>query len=140
MLLFRKDKTKEIEVQRLLTKIINVHSRSLDALREGPRGELRVDLAMVVIVVPSIDGRPDRQQAFATVTREVSSTGMSLVLSERLEGREVFLVIDVQKEMRYVRGEIRHQGPLGAGLYQAGVKLTELLTIGDYPEMAPLKI
>ena len=140
MLLFSKNKTKQIEVQRLLTKIINSHSRSLDALREGPRGELRVDLAMVVIVVPSVEGRPDRDQAFATVTREVSSVGMSLVLSERLEGRELFLVLDVQGEMKYVRAEIRHQGPLGAGLFNAGVQLTELLTIGDYPELRPLKI
>ena len=140
MLLFSKNKTKQIEVQRLLTKIINSHSRSLDALREGPRGELRVDLAMVVIVVPSVEGRPDRDQAFATVTREVSSVGMSLVLSERLEGRELFLVLDVQGDMKYVRAEIRHQGPLGAGLFNAGVQLTELLTVGDYPELRPLKI
>ena len=140
MLLFSKNKTKQIEVQRLLTKIINSHSRSLDALREGPRGELRVDLAMVVIVVPSVEGRPDRDQAFATVTREVSSVGMSLVLSERIEGRELFLVLDVQGEMKYVRAEIRHQGPLGAGLFNAGVQLTELLNVGDYPELRPLKI
>jgi len=140
MLLFSKDKSRQIEVQRLLTKIINAHSRSLDALREGPRSELRVDLALVVIVVPSVNDRPDRSQAFATVTREVSSNGMSLVLSERLDVSDLFLVLEVDREMRYVRGEVRHQGPLGAGLWQAGVQLTEIVTPGDYPELQPLKI
>lgn len=140
MLLFSKNKTRQLEVQRLLTRIINANSRSLDALREGPRGELRVDLALVVIVVPSIDDRPDREQAFATVTREVSSVGMSLVLSEKLDVSEVFLVLEVEREMRYVRAEVRHQGSLGAGLWQAGVQLTEIITPGDYPELKPLKI
>jgi hypothetical protein len=139
MLLFKKNKSRQ-EVQRLLTKIINGKSRSLDGLREGPRGELRVDLALVVIVVPSAHGRPDRNEAFATVTREVSSVGMSLVLSERLEAGELFLVLEVEGEMKYVLAEIRHQGPLGAGLWQAGVRLTEILTLGDYPELQPLKI
>lgn len=139
MLLFSKNKTRQLEVQRLLTKIINANSRSLDALREGPRGELRVDLALVVIVVPCIDDHPNREQAFATVTREVSSVGMSLVLSEKLDVSEVFLVLEVEREMKYVRAEVRHQGPLGAGLWQAGVQLTEIITPGEYPELRTLK-
>lgn len=140
MLLFSKNKPRQLEVQRLLKKIINANSRSLDALREGPRGELRVDLSMVVIVVPSVNDRPDRSQAFATVTREVSSVGMSLVLSEKLDVSDLFLVLEVEREMRYVRAEVRHQGPLGAGLWQAGVQLTEIVALGDYPELQPLKI
>ena len=94
----------------------------------------------MVIVVPSIDDRPSREQAFATVTREVSSVGMSLVLSERLAVSEVFLVLEVEREMKYVKADVRHQGPLGAGLWQAGVQLTEIITPGDYPELRPLKI
>ena len=62
------------------------------------------------------------------------------VLSEKLDVSELFLVIEVEREMRYVRAEVRHQGPLGAGLWQAGVQLTEIVSLGEYPELQPLKI
>ena len=43
MLLFSNNKTRQLAVQRLLTKIINSNRRTLDALRERPRGALRVE-------------------------------------------------------------------------------------------------
>jgi hypothetical protein len=140
MLLFRNKRTKEIEVQRLLTKILNANCRALDALREGPRSENRADLTLVVIVIPRVGERPDVDQAFGTVTKEVSSTGMSLVLSQKLNVDQVFLGLEVEREMKYVQAEVRHQSPLGAGLTQAGVRLTEIVGPADFPELAAVKI
>ena len=140
MFMFGSVKEKESKVQRLLTKIINSHCLAVDALREGLRDELRREISLVVIVVPRINGRPDLDSAFSTVSREVSSTGMSLVLAEDIASEGVFLVFKVEGDLRYTQGDVRHQTHLGAGLRQAGIRLTEVCGQGDYPELTGLRI
>ena len=143
MLLFgkrRKKEQREIAVQRLLTKILNQHSRALDGFREGPREEVRADLVLVVIIVPSVDNAPDMSRAVTTVTREVSSSGMAIVLTDRLTANEIFLALDIEGEMTYLKAEVRHQSPLGGGLFQAGLRIEEVLPPGEHPDLRSLKI
>jgi hypothetical protein len=140
MLLFGKQRNQQIEIQRLLTKIINAHCPALHAVRGGPRGEVRVNLTLPVIVIPQVGREPAADQAFVTVTKEVSSNGLSLVLTERINSDKVFLIMKLENELKYARAEIKHQNPLGAGLYQAGVQLIEIIAPGDYPQMMGMTI
>ncbi|HID77381.1 MAG TPA: hypothetical protein EYP56_15470 [Planctomycetaceae bacterium] len=125
----------EREVQGLMVKLLNNHSAELDALIEGPRLEGRVRLCIPVVVIPMEEGQLHLEQAFAAVTKEFSSVGVSLVLCEPRGLDEAVLAFRYEREMRFVRGEARHLNPMGAGFYQIGFRLKELIHPGDYPEL-----
>jgi hypothetical protein len=140
MLMFGNKRSKQMEVQRLLTKIMNSNCQAVDALHDGPRGEIRVNLTLPVIVVPMIDDKIELGRSFATVTKEVSSTGMSLVLTDHLCSDNVLLAVEVEQSTKYAKAVVRHQDPLGAGLLQAGVQLVEVVAESDHPELSQFKI
>ena len=140
MLMFDTKRNRELEVQRMLTKVINHYCPAVAALREGPRGENRVHLTLVVIVVPVVDGAPQLDRAFATVTKEVSSAGMAIVLNQELDTPDVLLAFEEGRQTIYALGTLRHQEPMGAGLFCAGVHFTQMVNPGDYPGLGELTI
>lgn len=141
MLSFKRDKTKQIECQRLMTKIMNVNNPQLAALREGPRGETRMDLTMVVLLAPANErGRPDFDRVVSTVTKEISTSGMAVVLHEPLEAQEVFLAFSLEGEMKYALADVKHQRNFGGGLLHLGLRLTELINARDYIGLEQLRV
>jgi hypothetical protein len=131
---------KERAVERLILKIINNHCSEVGALFEGPRLDSRVSLVVVVLVVPLEQGKPALPQAFAAVTKEFSASGVSLVLPEPLGLDKVVLGFRWENEMKWMRATARHLSPLGAGFYQVGFRLTEIVCVGDCPELRSLQI
>lgn len=134
MLLFA-NKKKSREVQAFLTKLVNNNCSDLEALMDGPRGEDRVRLTMVVLVIPVERGRPAIGRMFAAVSKEFSSSGVALVSNEQHAVEEVILGFRWEGAMKFVRGDARHLSPMGAGFYQMGVQLSEVVSPGDYPEL-----
>ena len=124
---------KERAVERLILKIINNHCSEVGALIEGPRLEGRVSLVVIVLVVPLEQGKPAVRQAFAAVTKEFSTSGVSLVLPEPLGLDEVVLGLRWENEMKWVRTTAKHLSPLGAGFYQLGFRLTDIVLRGRLP-------
>jgi hypothetical protein len=43
-----------------------------------------------------------------------------------------------EQSMKFVRGKARHLNPMGAGFYQIGVQLADVVHVGDYPELEPV--
>jgi len=128
-------KRKDREVQSLLTKIVNNNCADMEALIEGPRAEDRVRLTVVVLVIPVEKKRPAVQKMFAAVTKEFSSGGVALVSNEQRVAEDVVLGFRWEGAMKFVRGAAKHLSPLGAGFYQMGVELSEVVYPGDYPEL-----
>jgi hypothetical protein len=128
-------KTKNREVQAFLSKLVNNNCSNLEALRDGPRLEGRVRLTMVVLVIPLEKGRPDIERMFAAVSKEFSSNGVALVSNEEQAAEDVILGFRWEGTMKFTHGETRHLSPMGAGFYQLGVQLTEVVSPGDYPEL-----
>ena len=138
MLLFAKRKDRE--VQTFMTKLVNNNCAELQALAEGPRLEGRVRLSVVVLVVPMVDGKPDVEATFAAVTKEFSSSGVSLLVEEPRSVDEVILAFRSEDAMKFLRGKAKHLNPMGAGYYQLGVQLSEMVRVGDFPELESVYI
>lgn len=133
MLLFAKKKNRE--VQSFLTKLVNNNCSDLEALMEGPRLEDRVRLTLVVLVIPVEKGRPVIEKMFAAVSKEFSTNGVALVSNERRVAEDVILGFRWEGAMKFARGEARHLSPMGAGFYQLGVQLSEVVSPGDFAEL-----
>ena len=130
---------KRNKAQRFLARIINNECSLMDRMREGPRNEPRINLAIVVIVVPLKDGNLRIEDAFVTVTREVSTSGLCLVLQEKYEGDELIVGIQTDEETKFILTEVRHQEPLAAGLFQIGVVVAEAARERDFPELSVME-
>jgi hypothetical protein len=125
-------------VQSFILKIVNSHFPEIEALKEGPRLEGRLNLVVVVLVVPIEKRKPVVSQAFPAVTKEFSTSGVALVLSGPCGLDEVALGFRWEGEITWVRASAKHLSPLGGGFYQLGFRLTEILPSADYPELRPL--
>ncbi len=131
-------RNRSVAVQSFILKLINNHCPELEALIEGPRLEGRVSLVLVVLVVPLEKKRPATGQVFAAVSKEFSTNGVALVLSHPRGLTEVALGFRWKGEMTWVRASAKHLNPMGAGFYQLGFRLTEILHAADYPELRSL--
>jgi hypothetical protein len=127
-----------IDVQSFVLKIINNDCRELEATIEGPRTETRARVCVVVVVVPVENGEPLLDEAFSGVTKELSSTGLALILPEPKTPDHLIVGFRYENEMHFVRGKTRHLNPMGGGFYQLGIELIELVENGDYPSLASL--
>ena len=70
-------KRKDDEVKSFVLKLVNNNCPGLTAFREGPRIDSRVNLVVVVMVIPVDDGQIQVRKAFTAVTKEFSNTGVS---------------------------------------------------------------
>ena len=126
---------KEMEVQSFLLKIVNNNCAEIQAMLEGPRAERRVNLTMVVLIVPIEKGRLALGRAFTTVTKEFSTAGLGLVLSEPMPLDEIVVGFRWEGDMTFVRAKARHMNPLGGGFQHLGLQLTEMASIRQFPEL-----
>jgi hypothetical protein len=131
---------KEHAVRGFMLSLINNNCQNLRGLDDGPRLESRVSLIMVVLVVPWVKKRPVVDQAFAALTRDLGSQGVSLVLNEPCGVSEVVLAFQWDGEMRFVLAEAKHLSPMGGGFYQLGLHLKEMIHPSDYPALQSLRI
>ena len=136
MRLFTRDKTRA--VQSFLLRVVNNNCPELAALIEGPRLENRVNLTVVVLVVPVEDGKPLAEKAFTAVTKEFSTTGLALVLDGPRALDEVLAGFRWEGEMTFIRATAKHLNPIGGGFYQLGLQMTELVYPGDFPDLESL--
>lgn len=138
MLSLFSSRRREQEVQGFVSKLVNNHCPELQALIEGPRKDIRLPLTVIVLVTPLEGRRLRMEKTFAAPTKEFSSTGVSLVLPEPRAVDEVILAFRNEFDMKYIRAQSRHLDPMGAGYYQLGLQMTEVVVAGDYPGLASL--
>lgn len=139
MLSFSSKSRRQKEAQGYLTKIVNNHCPTLDAYARGEREEQRLNLTMAAFIVPVRAGQIDVAAAKSTVTKEFSIMGISVVLDRAMDAQEAIVAIQWDGTTTYFRGEIKHQSPIGAGLWQCGILVTEVVPTGEYPELAALE-
>ena len=138
MSLFTRDKRKA--VQSFLVKVVNNNCPGLAALIDGPRIESRVNLTVVVLVVPVENGKPVVERAFATVTREFSTTGLSLVLEHAVTLDEAIVGFRWENEMRFIHATAKHLNPMGGGFHQLGLQMSAMVRASDFPELESLHL
>jgi hypothetical protein len=128
-------RNKGMGVQSFVIKLLNNNCSELDALVEGPRLDRRINLTVVVLVVPEVDGEMRFDEAFTAVTKEFSANGVGVILSEARPLEDVVLGFRWLGEMRFARAHLKHFQPMGGGFYRAGFQLTEMLHAADHPQL-----
>jgi hypothetical protein len=138
MSLFRKNR--DLGVQSFILKLVNNNCGDLKAMAEGPRTNSRVDLMLVVMIVPVEDGQPQVGRAFAAVTKEFSNTGVAVVFKEPHALDKAILGFRFQEEMTFLRAEAKHLNPMGGGFYQLGFRLIDVVQADECPELKAVKL
>ncbi len=131
---------KNLDLQSFMMKLINNNNEGLQTMLEGPRVEGRVRLTVVALIIPVEGKQPKTEQAFAAVTREFSTRGVSIVLNEPRGLDDVILGFRVDRELQFVRAKAKHLNPMGAGFYHIGMQMTEMLSPAEYPELEALAL
>ena len=124
---------KDFKVRALMLKLVNNSCPELKGQFEDTRNDSRVNLAIVVAVVPLEDGRIRGDQAFTAMTKDFSSLGLAIVIDQSLELDQVILAFRMDGEMAFVRAEAKHRKPVGGGFFQLGFQLLEVVSAGDFP-------
>jgi hypothetical protein len=128
-------KKREIGVQSFILKLVNNNCPELLALMDGPRIDNRVNLTVVVAVVPVEKKKPQIDQTFTAVTKEFSNTGVALVFSEPRGLDHAILGFRFEGRMIFVRAQAKHLNPMGGGFYQLGFRMLEVVSLADYPQL-----
>ncbi|MBN1394968.1 MAG: hypothetical protein JW959_08090 [Pirellulales bacterium] len=125
----------ESRVKSFLIKLVNNNCPEVKSLMDGPRRDSRVNLTVVVMVVPLEGKTLQAGQALMAVTKEFSATGVAVVLDHPRPMDEAVLGFRFEGEMTYIRGKAKHLSPLGGGFYQLGFELSEIVAPSDYPTL-----
>ncbi len=131
-------RNKELAVQAFVVSLLNQNCRAIQERLEGPRLEGRVNLTMVVMVVPIEERKIELRRAFAAITKEFSSSGVAVVVDHPHGLDEALLGFRWRGSITWVRARAKHLDPMGGGFFQLGFRMTERLHSADYPELAGL--
>lgn len=133
MSLFNKNKVSR--VKSFVVKLVNNDCPELKAMVEGPRQDSRVNMTVVVMVIPLEGKALQVGQALMAVTKEFSATGVAIVLDHPRGMDKAVLGFRFEGEMTYVYAKAKHLNPIGGGFYQLGFELEEIVAPGDYLEL-----
>lgn len=136
MPLFTKNKVSR--VKSFVIKLVNNNCPKLKALIEGPRRDSRINMTVVVMVIPLEGKALQVGQALMAVTKEFSSTGVAVVFDHPRGMDEAVLGFRFEGEMTYIHAKAKHLSPIGGGFYQLGFELDEIVSPGDYPKLQSL--
>ncbi len=129
---------KEPAVQAFILSLLNQNCPALRDRLDGPRLEGRVNLTMVVMVVPVEEEGPQIRRAFTAISKEFSSSGVAVVIDHPYGADEAFLGFRLRGNMTWVRAKAKHLHPMGGGFFQLGFRMTERLHTADHPQLANL--
>ena len=131
-------KKKDAGVHSFIVSLLNQNCSALKERLEGPRLEGRVNLTLVVMVVPMEDGKHDPRRAFAATTKEFSSSGVAVVIDHPHGLDEAILGFSWRGSVAWIHAKAKHLHPMGGGFFQLGFRMTERLHSSDYPELEQL--
>ncbi len=132
---FLQTRKKMLEVQNFVLKVINNNCPELKAFLEGPRRDKRVNLSLVVLVVPLQDGELQVGKAFYAITSELSISGVGIILAQQRALVDVVLGFRLKNEMSFVYATAKHLNPMGNGFCHLGLEMTEIVPISKYPQL-----
>ena len=120
---------KRDDVQRLLARRMNRgHLRSVHQSR---RSDSRGSANIVVWAVPIDErsGQPNLSRAFAAVTHDISSNGLSIIHTRPALEEELIVGWPEPNDVHFLRCATAHSEPLGCGFYQIGLRATEIVQL-----------
>jgi hypothetical protein len=126
---------KRTAVRSFILKLINNNCPGLKAVHGCRRLDSRVNLTVVLTVIPIEDGQLQVHKAFAAVTKEFSNTGLAIVLDGPRPLHQAVLGLWFEGTATFLLATAKHLDPMGGGFFQLGFQLTEMVSPADYPEL-----
>lgn len=137
-MLWFQSRDKHMEVNRVIRRLINNSTPNRIPLRGESRWELRSNRTIPVLLVPYDDNEISAGEVVYALTKNLSSQGLALVLHQPLRAEQVVVGIWSHAQAHFVSGKVRQSHALGGGFWQIGVETTELLCMGQLPELIRL--
>jgi hypothetical protein len=128
-------KPKHLRVQSFVVKLVNNNCPGLVVGSETRRLDSRVNLTVVVVILPIENERIEVSRAFTAVTKEFSSAGVAVAIDQLEDLDRAILGFRFEGEMTFIRAKTIHRDPMGGGFFQVGFQLTEIVSPADYPEL-----
>lgn len=104
------------------------------------RSEDRVDISIPVAVVPLAEGEPLVSRSFATLTKNISGQGLSLVVNKSLDYDQLLIGFPGPSSVSFVRTSVLHREPLALGCYKLGLRMGELVDADEFPALAKFSL
>lgn len=123
-------------VSTFVLKLVNNTCPDIRQLQEGLRSENRVNLTVVVLVIPIEDKKLATVKAFHVVTKDFSTTSVATIVDRPRSISEAILGFRYEGEMHFARAKAKHMSPMGGGFYQLGFQMEEMVSPVDYPELS----
>jgi hypothetical protein len=123
------------KVRGVVLKLVNSNCPELMPQFEDVRSDRRANLAVAVAVFPLDNDKIQSDKAFTAVTKDFSSSGVSIVTEQPPQFEQAIIGIHMNDEITFLLSEARHVAPMGGGLYAVGFQLMEVVSIGDYPAL-----
>ncbi len=127
------DFTSPLKRKRVKAVLANrVNQRFMDEMYggAGDRETDRSDFVRALMVIPGRRKNWKFEEAFVALSRDVSTTGLSLCHSEQMEeDSELLIEVPGADQCHFVRGTVQHCSALGRGYFQIGLKAEEIVPV-----------
>ncbi len=127
-------------VQSFILQLVNHNCPEVEAMRDGPRLEGRMNLVIPVLIIPVESGKIHTERSFTALSKEFSTSGLAVALDGPMGLDEVIIGFRWEQAMIFVRATARHLNPIGGGFFQLGFELIEMLHIGDHAELRSMSL
>lgn len=129
-------RNKKLAVSTFLVKLLNNNCPDLIGLQDGPRNDTRVNLTVVVLIIPLEKNQIQPTKAFHAVTKDFSSTSVSVMVDAPREIKDAIVAFRVEGDMYYARAKAKHLSLQGGGFHQLGFQMEEMIKPTDYPKLS----
>ena len=127
-------------IESFVLNLVNNNCPEVKCLAEGSRIDGRVNLVVVALVIPMKGKKLLTDESFTAVTREFSTSGISLVVERPIGFDHVTLGFRWEGEMKFVKAKAKHLNPMGGGFYQLALELTKMMHPAEYPLLREMSI
>ena len=132
---FLKSRSKKCEAQKFLVQMANQWTMDRISKLDERRTERRANLNVGVWVVPMDEKVPKVLQAFVALTRDLSSSGLSIITKQSIVTREFLVGFTDEPEARFLRTRVLDRKDLGLGWLQLCMEVTGMVDKEEYPEL-----
>ncbi len=137
MLFFKQRKLRQ-EVQAFMRRIVDLSTPALRHEVEEYRKERRANRSLPVLVVPFVENEPVMSNTTFGVSRNLSSSGISLLVQEMVDSDEVVVGFWADGKCDFLRGQVRHRSATDGGFWHIGIELAEVLHLPNWSQLAQL--
>jgi hypothetical protein len=134
-MLFLKSRKRKADAQKFLAQMANQWTLGRVRVLEERRSEQRATLNVGVWIVPMNESAPEIMQAFVALTRDISSSGLSIITNRSIPTPEFLVGFSSEPEAKFLRTSVLDSKDLGLGWLQLCIEVIGMVDKEDYPQL-----